>query len=97
MVKRDAVWTALGSVIHPTFGLSLVTLEMVKDVRVDGDAVTVELRLDCPGCPGAEAALAQVSRKLRALNPAPGLVTVSLAAEKWSPPWEGYWFTSGID
>lgn len=93
MVDRDAVWAVLGTVIHPTFGLSLVTLEMVKAVRVDGDAVTVELRLDCPG---VEAALAQVSRKLRALNPTPEPVTVCLAPEKWSPPWEGYWFTSGI-
>lgn len=96
MVGSDEVWAVLGTVIHPTFGLSLVTLEMVKAVRVNGDAVTVELLLDCPGCPGAEAALAQVSRKLRALDPAPGQVTVSLAAEKWSPPWECYWLTSGI-
>jgi len=93
---RDEVWTALRSAIHPTFGLSLVTLRMVKNVRVDDGTVTVELVMDCPGSPGGEAALAQVSRKLRAICPPPGQVIVRLLPEKWASPWDGFWFTSGI-
>jgi metal-sulfur cluster biosynthetic enzyme len=93
MVSSDEVWAVLNTVIHPTFGLSLVTLQMVKAVQVNRSKVTVELVMDCPGCPGAEAALAQVSQKLQALDPPPERVTVSLVLEKWSPPWEAYWFT----
>lgn len=83
----------MSAVVHPTFGLSPVTLEMVKTVRVDTDSITVELVLGCPGCPSGEAVLAQVNRKLRDLLPPSGRVTVTLVPEKWSPPWEGYWFT----
>lgn len=97
MVERDEVWAALRSVIHPTFGLSLVTLKMVTAVQIDEEAVTVELVMDCPGCPSGEAVLAEVNDRLRALAPGPGRVTVTLAPERWSPPWEGYWFTSAMD
>jgi metal-sulfur cluster biosynthetic enzyme len=93
VVSSDDVRAVLSTVIHPTFGLSLVTLQMIKAVQVNRNEITVELVMDCPGCPAAEAALAQVSQKLQALHPAPGRVTVSLALEKWSPPWEAYWFT----
>lgn len=97
MPESDDVWAALSTVIHPTFGLSLVTLQMVKAVNVDGDSVTVELVMDCSVCASREAILGQVHRNLRDLVSAPRRLIVTLAAETWSPPWEDYWMTSGID
>lgn len=96
MLESDDVWEALRTVVHPTFGLSLVTLQMVKAVHVGGESVTVELVMDCSVCANREIILGQVHRKLRELVPAPNGVTVALAPEIWSPPWEGYWFTSGM-
>lgn len=90
------MWAALGTVIHPTYGLSLVTLEMVQGVEVGGDAVTVELALDCSICASREAILSQVHRKLGALVPASGRLAVTLAPQPWSPPWETHWFLSGM-
>lgn len=94
--ERD-VLAALGTVVHPTYGLSLLTLQMVNAVEVDGDAVAVELMLDCSVCASREAVLGQVHRKLGRLLPDGGRLAVSLAAQAWSPPWEDYWFTSGMD
>lgn len=97
MPETRDVWTALETVIHPTYGLSLVTLQMVNAVTVDGDAISVELVLDCTVCASREAILEQVHRKLAALLPETGRLAVSLAPQTWSPPWEDYWFTSGMD
>lgn len=97
MPENDEVWAALSTVIHPTFGLSLVTLQMVRAVNADGNSVAVDLVMDCSVCASREAVLGQVHGKLRELVPASGQITVMIAPEKWSPPWEDYWMTSGID
>lgn len=94
--ERD-VLAALGTVVHPAYGLSLLTLQMVNAVEIDGDTISVDLMLDCSVCASREAILGQVHRKLGRLLPDTGHLAVSLAPQAWSPPWEDYWFTSGID
>ena len=96
MPDKQEVWAALSTVIHPTYGLSLVTLQMVNAVEIDGDTVSVELLLDCSICASREAILGQVHRKLAGLVPDNGHLTVTLASQAWSPPWETHWFLSGM-
>lgn len=97
MPERREVLAALGTVIHPTYGLSLVTLQMVSAVEIEGDSISVQLLLDCSVCASREAILGQVHRKLGRLLSDTGHLAVSLAPQAWSPPWEDYWFTSGMD
>lgn len=53
MVSEADVRSTLDRVVHPSFGLSLIALNMVRAVRVSADLIEVDLvmRGACPGCP----------------------------------------------
>ncbi len=86
MVTEADVRAALERVLHPTFGLSLIALNMVRAVRMSADRIEVDLVMNCPGCPAGEATLAQVRQNLVALNG--GDVRLNLLPQVWTPPWE---------
>ena len=50
-VTVDDVIAALRPVEDPELHRSIVDLDMVRDVRVDGDAVALEVTLTVAGCP----------------------------------------------
>ena len=50
-VTVDDVIAALRPVEDPELHRSIVDLDMVRDVRVDGDAVGLEVTLTVAGCP----------------------------------------------
>ncbi len=86
MLTETEVRAALDEVIHPSFGLSLMALDMVHAVRVSDHLIEVDLRMNCPGCPAGEVALAQARQRLMALND--GDVQLTVLPETWTPPWE---------
>ena len=58
MPTREQVETALASVQDPEIRRPITELGMVKDVRVDGGDVQVDIYLTVAGCPmGAPAAV----------------------------------------
>ena len=86
MITEVEVRAALDEVIYPTFGLSLIALNMVSAVRVSADRIEVDLVMNCPGCPAGEVTLAQARQNLIALNG--GDVRLNLLPLVWTPPWE---------
>lgn len=86
MLTETEVRAALDEVIHPSFGMSLVALNMVRGIRVSRDLIEVDLVMNCPGCPAGEAALARTRQRLSALNGSDVQLTVLPAV--WTPPWE---------
>lgn len=50
-ITQAAVLKALSNVMDPELGKDLVTLNMIKDVRIDGGKVTFRLVLTTPACP----------------------------------------------
>ncbi len=90
MVTEAEVRAALGTVIHPSFGMSLVALGMVRAVRVITGGIEVDLVMNCPGCPAAEAALALAHKALRALSNG-NAVRLTLLPQIWKPPWGSSW------
>jgi len=74
-VSRDAVLKALEDVIDPELKRSVVELDMVRDIAVDGGAVSVTIALTVPGCPLRHSFQEQVDRALLAL---PGVERVQL-------------------
>ncbi len=86
MLTESEVRAALDEVTHPSFGLSLMALGMVRAVRVRGQLIEVDLLMNCPGCPAGEVALARARQRLSALNI--GKVQLTVLPETWTPPWE---------
>lgn len=50
MIKED-ILKALGNVQEPDLGKDLVTLDMVKDIQIDGNHVSFTVVLTTPACP----------------------------------------------
>ena len=86
MVTEAEVRAALDEVIHPSFGMSLIALGMVRAVRTADEVIEVDLVMNCPACPAGEVALAQAYHSLAALNGR--AVKLNLLPQIWIPPWE---------
>ncbi len=89
MPTEADIWAALGDVIHPTYGMSLVTLQMVQAIRITPDCIEIDLVMSCPGCPAGKVALAK-AREVMCLLCASGRqrVAISLLPQVWNPPWQ---------
>ena len=68
MVTESQVHRVLSEIIHPSFGMSLKVLEMVRAVRVVQSRVEIDLVMNCPGCPAGQAGLDNVRRALHTLD-----------------------------
>ncbi len=86
MPTETEVRAALDEAIHPSFGTSLVALNMVRGIRVSRDLIEVDLVMNCPSCPAGEVALARARQRLSALNS--GDVQLTVLPVAWTPPWE---------
>ena len=81
-VSRDTVLSALVGVIDPELGRSVVELDMVRDVQVDGGRVVVTIALTVPGCPLRASFEEQVEAALRPLE---GIEEIELGFDVLSP------------
>lgn len=54
MITEEAVLKALSNVDDPDLGKDLVTLNMVKDIKIDGKRVEFTVELTTPACPMKE-------------------------------------------
>jgi metal-sulfur cluster biosynthetic enzyme len=86
MVTEADVRVALDEVIHPSFGMSLIALGMVRAVRTNNEVIEVDLVMNCPGCPVGEVVLVQTHRSLSRFNG--HTVRLNLLPQVWTPPWE---------
>src|SRR3989337_2120078 len=50
-IQNDQVMVALGKVQEPELHKDLVTLNMIRDIKVNGDKVTFTIVLTTPACP----------------------------------------------
>ena len=81
-VDRGDILTALERVIDPELRRSVVELDMVRDVAIDGGDVSVTIALTVPGCPLRASFEEQVEQALR---PVEGVQTVNLSFDVMSP------------
>jgi ATP-binding protein involved in chromosome partitioning len=82
-LTRDRVMAALRKVQDPEIFKDIVTLNMVKDVNLDGDNVHVHIELTTPACPLKDVIKRDVER---ALHEAGALaVTVEFSAQTRGP------------
>ena len=53
-MTKEKVMEALGNVQEPDLGKDLVTLNMIKDLEIDGNNVSFTIVLTTPACPMKE-------------------------------------------
>jgi ATP-binding protein involved in chromosome partitioning len=81
-VSREQVMQALEQVIDPELGRSVVELDMVRRLALDGGRVHVEIALTVAGCPLRSSFENQVER---ALGPLAGVEEVGLSFSVMTP------------
>jgi len=74
-ITPDQIREALKNVQDPELHKDLVTLNMIKDVAIDGDRVRIGIELTTPACPLKDTIRKDVERELTALE---GVSTVEI-------------------
>lgn len=87
MPTEAEVRSVLADVIHPTFGMNVLTLGMVRAVRISLSGIEIDVVMNCPGCPAGEVVLARIREKLSTLTDSDEAKMI-LLPEVWVPPWE---------
>ena len=82
-LTEDQVKLALRRVKDPELNLNILDLGLVYAIRVEGNAVSIDMTLTSPGCPSGPEIMTDAERHLRAI-PGVGDVSVNLV---WSPFW----------
>lgn len=81
-MSADAVSRAVGAVLDPEIRRPIAELDMVREVRVDGDVARVEIALTIAGCPAAD----RIEREVRAAAASvPGIRAVEVVVGVMSP------------
>jgi len=89
MMTRAEIRQALRGVVHPSYGMDVVTLDMVRDIQLNDGSIEIRLGMPCPGCPASRVTLARIERTVRQVNGNYSL-RITLLAERWTPPWDGW-------
>ena len=84
--KVDEVMTALYDIHDPEIGMSIVDLDLIKnvDIGTDGAPTEIKMVLTTPFCPWAGELIQTVKTKTEEVVGPP--VKVTLLAERWEPP-----------
>jgi len=80
---RDQVMAALSTVKEPELGRDLVTLNMIKDLMIDGSHVSFTIELTTPACPIGPMVTEQISESIGLI---PGVKNVDVEFT-FDPPW----------
>ena len=80
--SEQVVWAALAGVVDPELGANIVELGMVREVEVQGGAVSVAVALTVAACPLRDQLRADVERHLKAV---PGVELVDVSTGVMDP------------
>jgi ATP-binding protein involved in chromosome partitioning len=81
-IQESRIAEALKTVIEPDLGRDLITLDMVHDIRTDGDNnVSFTVVLTTPACPMKESIKQACIDAVRASVPEAGAITVDMSAK----------------
>ncbi|MGI9104903.1 MAG: Mrp/NBP35 family ATP-binding protein [Pyrinomonadaceae bacterium] len=85
-ISEQSVLDALSKIIDPDLHKDIVTLEFIKDVRIDGGAVSFRIVLTTPACPVKEQMQTQAEQFVGAL---PGVASVKVTMDAEVPKGRG--------
>ncbi len=88
-LTTETIWSTLATILDPEFGLNIVDMGLVYDVKLDGPNVAVAMTLTTPSCPAGDMIFDGARAALSAL-PGIGEVRVDLV---WDPAWNSNMLT----
>jgi metal-sulfur cluster biosynthetic enzyme len=63
-IKKENIKKVLSEVIDPEFGMDIVSLGFVKNIKIEESKVTINLKLTTPGCPLTSFFLEEIKDKV---------------------------------
>lgn len=85
MISEQDITKTLATVKDPELGFDIVTLGLVRDIRLDAEGAVVLMTLTSPFCPFADKIIEEVESKVQELLPPGQKAGVEIT---FSPPWE---------
>ena len=83
---QEKILNALQTVLDPEIGLSVIDLDLIREVRFEAEEVEVRMVLTTPFCPYGPMLVNQIQSVSEQAAEMP--VKVTLLPDKWeAPPW----------
>ncbi len=86
MISEEKIREALKEVLDPEIGMSVVDLNMIKNIEISDDTINIDMVLTIPGCPLASYMINNVKKKTEEISEG-RKVNVKCLDEQWVPPW----------
>jgi len=80
-ITEEQVLKALGTVMEPELHQDIVSLNFVRDIRIDGNAVSFTIMLTTPACPLKHVLQGDSERALRRQLPGIGSIRVGFDSQ----------------
>ncbi|MDP7197963.1 MAG: metal-sulfur cluster assembly factor [SAR202 cluster bacterium] len=84
MVTKEDIIEVLKNVNDPEIGIDIYTLELIYDVKVEGDKVKIKMTFTTPMCPYGPQLLEEVKTKVNEIE---GVKETNVEVT-FDPPWE---------
>jgi len=84
-IGREQVTRALGEVLDPELGLSVVDLGLIYDIHIDGGSVRITMTMTTPGCPLHDSMIEWVRRAVGKLPGVEEVAVVITFEPAWTP------------
>ncbi len=84
--KQEKILNALQAVLDPEIGISVIDLDLIREVRFEPEEVEIRMVLTTPFCPYGPMLINQIQSVSEQAAEMP--VKVTLLPDKWeAPPW----------
>jgi len=80
---EQQVYEALKQVVDPEVGFDLVSLGLIRDIKVEGETVNIVMTLSSPSCPISDVILGWVEQAALSID---GIKDVNIELT-FDPPW----------
>ena len=84
MPTKDKIIEVLKKVEDPEIHIDIWTLELIREVKVEGEKVKIKMTLTTPACPYGPALIQEVESSIKMI---PGVSSVEIELV-FSPPWQ---------
>jgi metal-sulfur cluster biosynthetic enzyme len=82
--KQERILNALQAVLDPEIGMSVIDLDLIREVEIRPDETEIKMVLTTPFCPYGPMLINQIQQVSETAAETP--VKVTVLPDKWDPP-----------